>query len=150
MRCVYCKKKHATVRCAVTNCTSRFHVVCGVKNKCLSQFEDAFPSFCHRHVNINEKYKKHGNCWHCQICNEEMGDYDPITSIPSCCNMGYYHKKCMQEYAKSAGYLAKCPSCGNDPDGYRKFLRSRGIFCPDKDAGNVSLLNNRHIQRIYC
>lgn len=137
-RCRYCPKKGATVRCALwPQCKTLFHVKCGVKSKCLNQFEDPFESFCRQHVNIEEKFAKHADYWHCQICDEIMGDYDPITSIPSCCDQGYYHKLCMQKYAAAAGYLAKCPSCGNDADGYRKFLRSRGIFCPDKDAGKV-------------
>lgn len=137
MKCSYCTKKGASVRCCIQGCEKRFHVICGVKRKCLNQFGDQFDSYCHQHVNIKEKYEIHGSSWHCQICNESMGDYDPITSIPSCCDQGYYHKRCIQEYAISAGYLTKCPSCGNDADGYRKFLRSRGIFCPDKDAGMV-------------
>lgn len=53
----------------------------------------------------------------------------------------------MQKMAIHAGYVTKCPSCGyaspddNDPDGYRKFLRSRGVFCPDKDAGKFKWQN---------
>lgn len=137
-KCHYCSKRGASVRCAVPKCNRLFHVICGVKSKCLYKFDDSFPSYCSEHVQIEEKYGKHGDHWHCQICNETLGAYDPITSIPSCCDQGFYHKICIQKYAHTAGYLAKCPSCGNDADGYRKFLRSRGIFCPDKDAGMMS------------
>lgn len=136
-KCMYCRKTGASVRCFGEKCNRYFHVICGVKNNCLNQFEDPFRSFCHLHVKIEEDNELHRDFWHCQICQETMGLYNPLTSIPSCCNQGYYHKKCMQKYAIAAGYLAKCPSCGNDADGYRKLLSKRGIFCPDKDAGTI-------------
>lgn len=71
-----------------------------------------------------------------------MGEYNAITSIPSCCDQGYFHKKCAQEHALTAGYLTKCPCCGNktSKDGieYREFIKRRGIFVPDEDAGESS------------
>lgn len=100
------------------------------------------------HVKINEKYDKHRSDWKCRMCEEVLGEYDPITSIPSCCNRGYFHKKCIQQYAITFGYCATCPSCDKDPDDYRKFLSNRGIFCPEKgkDAGmnvfNMNLIFN--------
>lgn len=89
---------------------------------------------------IEEKYDKHESVVDCQICYEPMGEYNAVTSIPSCCGQGYYHKKCIQTYAVTAGYFAHCPACGYDAEGYRMFLRARGVFCPDKDAGECVTL----------
>lgn len=138
-RCCYCKHRRATVRCCEPNCKRTFHVICGVKKKCLFEFVNQFNAFCHLHAKIDEKYDKHTDDWYCRICYEVIGEYDPITSIPSCCNQDYFHKKCMQTYAIMSGCYTRCPSCGNDPDGYRKFLSKRGIFCPEKDAGMCSI-----------
>lgn len=133
--CCYCKKPNASVRCADANCQRYFHVVCGTQNKCLLKFVDPFPCYCDQHVEINEVYKPHGSHWHCQICLEKMGEYHPITSIPSCCNHGYFHKRCIQQWPVKAGNFTKCPCCGDHPLEYQQFLRQRGIFCPNKDAG---------------
>lgn len=90
--CRYCKKPNATVRCRHSNCSRYFHVKCGVRNKCLFQFDSDFKSYCDRHVKINEKHPIHEENSECQICNEKMGayqrmiSYHPITSIPSCRN----------------------------------------------------------------
>lgn len=138
-KCVYCKKKGATVYCKIEKCPFRYHVKCGVERKCLFEFEGAFESYCHQHVDIKETNQIHGDNWSCQICKDAMGPYHPITSIPSCCNQGFFHRKCAQKFARTSGYLTKCPCCGreNDDNGknYRQFLAKRGIFCPDKDAG---------------
>lgn len=134
-KCSYCYKRRATVRCCEPKCKRIFHVVCGIKKKCLNQFVDQFESYCHEHAEIEEKEHKHAYNSLCLICREQLGEYDKFTSIPSCCVEYYYHKACMQKHAITSGLLAKCPSCGDDPVGYRRFLSLRGIFCPIKDAG---------------
>lgn len=128
--------------CSHANCPRYYHVACGVKNKCLFEFYDEHKSFCHRHVEIKEKFAQHENWQKCFICDESMGEYNPITSIPSCCNQGYYHKECIQKHALSAASVTKCPSCGNTAkaEDYRQFLRSRGIYCPIRDASMYNLL----------
>lgn len=137
--CRYCKKKSASIRCAIKGCTRYFHLTCGVTNDCLNIFDNKFESLCNIHVNIKEKYEIHSDFWKCQICFDPMGDYNKITSIPSCCNQGYFHKNCMQKHARAAGLLLKCPCCGNQKgeDGveYRHFMQQRGIYCPEKDGG---------------
>lgn len=143
-KCHYCKNKSASVRCSVKKCARIFHVKCGVERNCLFIFEDKFLAHCHLHTKITEKFAIHDDLSACGICKDTMGPYNSITSIPSCCDQGYFHKKCIQRHARSAGYLTKCPSCGyaDDIDGhnYRKFLANRGIFCPDKDAGKLNYL----------
>lgn len=134
-RCYYCPGKRATVRCQENGCKRIFHFTCGADKKCLNQFLDPFHSYCHKHAKLEEKPFKHSADSMCHICFEPMGKYDVFTSVPSCCNLDYYHKKCIQKYATSFGLLAKCPSCRKDANGYREFLSNRGIFCPEKDAG---------------
>lgn len=141
--CTYCKKKRATIKCCVPNCSSRFHLVCGIKRGCMNEFQDPFKSFCAKHVQIEEKEYKHSPDSICPICTEPLGEYNPLTSIPACCEftehgrqyMDYYHKACIQEYAVKFGSLTKCPSCGDNTENYQQFLRLRGIFVPVKDAG---------------
>ncbi|XP_031626548.1 PHD finger protein 7-like [Contarinia nasturtii] len=137
-KCYYCKGIGATVRCKTKKCGRFFHVICGVQHGCLFIFKDDFRTYCHRHVAITEKYKKHNAAWKCQICFDPMGEYNKITSIPSCCDQGYFHKKCMQQNVRTAGLVAKCPCCGNAEDEkgkkYLHFLQQRGIYCPEKDA----------------
>lgn len=140
--CRYCRKPRATVRCCEPNCIRIFHVICGVKRKCLFKFADQFDAYCHMHSKIDEKFDKHGNDSNCMICFDAMGEYHAITSIPSCCNQGYFHKKCIQTSAITCGYKMHCPMCGYDADGYRKFLSNRGIYCPNKDAGTALLMRN--------
>lgn len=134
-RCSYCPKKRATIKCCAPKCNRVFHVICGIRHKCLNQFYGQYQSFCHSHAEINEKPYKHAPDAECKICFEPLGEYDKFKSMPSCCNDDYYHKKCIQQHAVKCGLLAKCPACGNDPDGYRKRLSLRGIYCPIKDAG---------------
>lgn len=123
-------------------------MVCGMKNGCLNEFQDPFKSFCAKHVRIEEKDYKHTPDSNCLICTEALGEYDALTSIPACCDykdhnehyIDYYHKACMQEYAVKFGSLTKCSSCGQNEEGYQQFLRLRGIFVPEKDAGMCILL----------
>lgn len=135
-KCAYCKKRSASVWCdRNTQCKRFFHVSCGMKNGCLFQFSDAYQSFCERHHNIDDSERtKHDEHSECYICFEPLGAYNPITSIPSCCDQGWFHRNCIKEAAIKIGLLLHCPLCGEDKEGYRQFVASRGIYTPHQDA----------------
>lgn len=134
-KCIFCKGVYASVHCSVKKCNRWWHVACGYEGKCLHTFENPFKSICVKHIQIKEQYGIHGGHWSCQICNELMGNYHPITSITSCCNQGYFHRTCIQKMANTDGSDTKCPGCGLHGEEYRHFLSQRGIFCPEKDSG---------------
>ncbi|KAL3314405.1 PHD finger protein 11 [Cichlidogyrus casuarinus] len=51
-----------------------------------------------------------------------------------CCQGSWFHRKCIQKYAISAGlHHVKCPMCSNI-DSFIKRLIEVGIWIPDKDA----------------
>lgn len=130
--CYICGGKSATIMCKYKSCKRWFHLVCGADKYCLFQFNDPFSSYCHEHHNINDgRIEGHDSC---MVCWEPMGTYNPITSIPSCCEKGWIHVRCMRKAAITAGYYFKCPLCGHNRDGYLPFVRKRGIFVPDQDA----------------
>lgn len=64
-----------------------------------------------------------------------MGEYHPVDSLrsPCCSHDVWYHKRCMMQTAKAAGYFFKCPLCKNESE-FRHEMSSRGIFIPDADA----------------
>lgn len=63
-----------------------------------------------------------------------MGEYHPVTSImPSCCNLGFFHKLCMMRFAKEAGYYTVCPLCGDkDEHNFKDEIKYRGVHIPDR------------------
>lgn len=133
-KCVYCDCASASIQCKHKSCKKTFHLTCGVQNGCLFQFTDAFSSYCgqhHRSIIKDKQVKGHDKC---MICWELMGDYNPITSIPSCCNQGWFHANCIRKSAIEAGYLFHCPMCGNQNDAYLVMIRKRGIYVPERDA----------------
>ena len=96
---------------------------------CLSQFLGSFESYCHRH-NDEFKYRRYDDET-CVICRDPLKfTCDAVTN--DCCN-GVFHRRCLGSLALSAGYFFKCPLC-NNTDQFRKCMRQKGIFVPDRDA----------------
>lgn len=61
-----------------------------------------------------------------------MGEYNLTRSIESpCCKHKWFHRRCLQGYADSAGYFLKCPCC-NDSNNFRKHIMKRGVFVPKR------------------
>lgn len=72
----------------------------------------------------------------CIICQDQMGDYNPVKSIQSpCCKTNWFHKTCLQNYAQSAGYFTNCPCC-KDSDRFRAHIAQLGVFIPDRYSNN--------------
>ncbi|XP_041764319.1 peptidyl-prolyl cis-trans isomerase CYP95-like [Anopheles merus] len=133
-RCYICKEMHANVSCCSKKCLRTFHTVCGIKNRCLSHYTDTFQSWCASHIPVERDAQPHTAEEPCSICYDEMGQYDRITSIRApCCRNGWFHQRCVAQYAQSAGYFFKCPLCNNE-DTFLPEIPRRGVFVPERDA----------------
>lgn len=127
--CFYCKIRGATIGCCKKGCRKSFHLPCALKNNCLTQFINSFNSFCHLHHGIETNTPVHTIEELCGVCNEMMGTYRPVTSIPlTCCSNGWCHKKCLKDNAHSSADF-RCPKCGDLEHFHEKMLHN-GIFVP--------------------
>ncbi|XP_050317517.1 pineapple eye protein [Bactrocera neohumeralis] len=134
--CCYCGRQNASIQCF--KCNEYFHLVCGRQNRCLYTFVDDFRSYCDECVPRKELQpvglqKRPSSFERCSICRDQMGLYNEIMFIfGKCCNRGYAHNVCVQQYAMAAGYYLRCLWCRSKD--FRESVRSQGIFVPDRDA----------------
>lgn len=137
-KCIYCKEIGANIGCCAPKCRHTFHTTCGLHSGSLMQFEDPYRSFCHRHaatvVCPKSRKVRHKTTEMCSICYDAMGEFDLVQSVQSpCCKRSWFHKRCLMEFAKTAGYFFKCPMCNNEDD-FRSAVKLRGVFVPDRYA----------------
>lgn len=134
--CCYCGRQNASIQCF--KCNEYFHLLCGRQNRCLYTFVDDFHSYCDECVPRKELQpmglqKRPSSFERCSICRDQMGLYNEITFIfGKCCNRGYAHYICVQQYALAAGYYLRCLWCRSKD--FRDSVRSQGVFVPDRDA----------------
>ncbi|XP_046741470.1 uncharacterized protein LOC124408534 isoform X2 [Diprion similis] len=141
LSCSYCKRNGATLGCCNTRCKQVFHLPCGLRAGSLHQFFGEFRSYCIRHrikQNIDEYIKEEAAATGditCYICYEEVNPQNPIRTLwaPCCRKNAWFHRKCVQRLALSAGYFFKCPLCNNKPE-FQQAMLDHGIFIPNQDA----------------
>lgn len=122
----------ANIGCTIQKCSRSFHLPCALNKECRFEFLDPFPSFCHKHHGIKKPEIIHATDESCQVCFDDMGEYNPVRSIQSpCCKNGWCHKTCLMEYANQSGYFMKCPLC-NDSNLFRKEIAKLGVFIPNR------------------
>ncbi|XP_058825316.1 uncharacterized protein LOC131685532 isoform X2 [Topomyia yanbarensis] len=132
-KCYLCKGRYANIHCCAKKCFRTFHTVCGIQSGCLSHFVDTFQSWCDRHVELPSKVQ-HGEEDVCGICYDAMGPFNKLESIYApCCQNGWFHRRCVAQFAQTAGYFFKCPLC-NNKDEFGRAMQLRGVFIPEKDA----------------
>ncbi|XP_053697285.1 uncharacterized protein LOC128744361 [Sabethes cyaneus] len=132
-KCYICKQRYANVHCCAKKCFRTFHTICGIRNGCLSHFVDTYQSWCDKHIELRDR-EIHGESDVCNICYDEMGPYNRLESIHApCCHNGWFHRRCVAQFAQTAGYFFKCPLCNNKDD-FMRFMQQRGVFVPEKDA----------------
>ncbi|XP_055549203.1 serine-rich adhesin for platelets-like isoform X2 [Wyeomyia smithii] len=132
-KCYLCKERYANVHCCAKKCFRTFHTICGIRNGCLSHFVDTYQSWCDKHVELRDAVK-HSETDVCGICYDGMGPYNRVESIHApCCQNGWFHRRCVAQFAQTAGYFFKCPLCNNKDD-FTRFMQQRGVFVPEKDA----------------
>lgn len=136
LRCCYCRKVMANLGCCEKRCRLNFHMICGIENGAMNQFVNSFRSFCHRHVRkVCYRPKTDDKCCICfeNIFNESTR-FSVVNMIRApCCRNGWFHKYCLQQFAKNAGYFFKCPLC-NDSKNFKQNMSLSGIFVQNKDA----------------
>ncbi|XP_050520438.1 PHD finger protein 7-like isoform X2 [Daktulosphaira vitifoliae] len=136
--CIYCKKVGATISCCSSKCRKIFHLPCGMEHGSMHQFYQTFKSFCQQHritqtVDLQELQKS--ACVQCAICKEDVKPTPLPSSLwaPCCKRNAWFHRRCIQELALSAGYFFKCPLC-NNVDIFKARMLTLGIYIPSRDA----------------
>lgn len=143
-RCSYCQKSNAYIHCADETCDRKFHLPCGLKNNCLSQFSGEFRSYCSHHLPPFARRELTGSNV-CAICIEPFLETNPIMRVPPCLRTEVclkskfqnfsFHRHCiMKQAATSGAYQLRCNICLYHSEEYVKELRDRGIFVPESDA----------------
>lgn len=133
-KCFYCHNYNANIGCCESSCRRCFHFICGLENNAQNQFCHDYRSFCHRHIRKFHRHPSKNET--CLICYDSLGgtrkNFNYVNTILTpCCRNGWFHKICLQAFAKTAGYFFKCPLC-NNANVFREKLPSRGIFIPDQ------------------
>ncbi|XP_017877357.1 uncharacterized protein LOC108623397 isoform X2 [Ceratina calcarata] len=155
LACTYCKKFGATLGCCNLKCKRVFHYPCGLRAGSLNQFFGEFRTFCSRH-RLKQKIDKqvlqeliNNNKANCCICYEHVDPYDKIDTLwaPCCKKNAWFHRKCVQQLALSAGYFFKCPLC-NDKKLFQQAMLNCGIFIPSQDA-SWELVPNAFEELLY-
>lgn len=128
--CYVCSQPSATVRCNHEGCTRTYHFICG-REQCLFDFND-YESYCHEHIIPRKIYEKPFRCW---ICFEwlDVSEIGTVKLVPTCCIPGYSHLECLRKWALSAGKSFRC-ACLEGGDDYARFMRSCGIYVPEREA----------------
>ncbi|XP_041070757.1 G2/M phase-specific E3 ubiquitin-protein ligase isoform X4 [Carcharodon carcharias] len=135
-KCRVCKKRGASIGCAIAKCPKSFHFPCGVENQCIFQFTGQFASYCWEHRPVQKLPSIwSGSSYTCAVCLESI---DPIPSYDilksPCCKNTWFHRQCVQYQALSAGvFFFKCTICSNKDEFQKEMLRM-GIHIPEKDA----------------
>ncbi|KAL4083478.1 hypothetical protein QTP88_028794 [Uroleucon formosanum] len=134
--CVYCNKKCAILSCMESNCSTQFHLPCGLKNGSMHHYFQSFNSFCQHHriqpvINVRELHPFAPPTVECDICN---GNVIPSTSptfiwVPCCSTNGWFNRDCIHDLALRKGYFIECPKCENI-DNFKSRILILGIHVP--------------------
>jgi len=130
LNAVFCRKQTATVGCIVKKCKASFHYPCGLENGTLHQFKNDFASYCATHK-PKQRIPKSAE-WVCPICIMEV-DKEIEAVWPPCCGKNVFHRACIMNAAKQAGYFFKCPLC-NCTNEFLDAMKSNGVYVPEQDA----------------
>lgn len=133
LRCCYCLRRGANIGCCRRECRRSFHTKCGVDNLAVNQYSGSYNSYCQNHV-PKSRYRP-GPTEQCSICFDALvarGErFNVAKAVQSpCCRNGWYHHRCLQLYANSAGYFFKCPLC-KDEEKFGEVARF-GISVPNR------------------
>lgn len=128
VKCHFCGKNGALVKCANSDCTLNYHFTCGIMNNTYNNYHDKegnFPSYCQQHKPDFTKF----NSEICKICLKEIENLeqnDLVFQVP-CCN-SYYHKKCVRNTIILHDYdYVNCPYC-NNLDEFHVKVKSYGLY----------------------
>jgi len=130
LKCVYCRKKGATVGCAEPKCKKSYHLSCGNTHKALFQFFDQFKSYCREHRPAQRMQRKGGKGEAvCVVCNLHLPRKTSLSTLIAPCCSTFLHKDCIQGIALG-GSGRKCPNCG-DGEQWLTEVRRMGVYVPE-------------------
>ena len=92
---------------------------------------------------------KNKDCTICYICFDDANPQDIYGTLwaPCCKKNAWFHRKCVQQLAMSAGYFFKCPLCNNKTE-FQRAMLDQGIFIPSQDA-SWELVPNAFEELLY-
>lgn len=160
LKCVYCKKKGATVGCAKPQCKKSYHLPCGMANHSLQQYYDQFKSFCsaHRPAQKVKGSRPREGKEVCGICQDAVPIPPAPTSLWTPCCGSIFHSSCIQTAAMSSGSLHfRCPLC-NDVQRFVTEMEHFGMYIPSRtvlwESSNQSPLEGGkpmcHARLCFC
>jgi len=130
LKCVYCRKKGATVGCAEAKCKKSYHLSCGNTHKALFQFYDQFKSYCREHRPAQRMQRKGGKGEAvCVVCNLHLPRKTSLSTLVAPCCSTFLHKDCIQGKALG-GSGRDCPNCGDDEQWLAE-VRRMGVYVPE-------------------
>lgn len=99
LKCSFFKKQGASIGCCNQKCKKKFHLTCGLINKCTYNFEK-YESFCESHSPAHEETHQIDEL--CGICCSQLGECHVSKSIRfDCCDDGkFYHINCLRKKAQ--------------------------------------------------
>lgn len=147
LKCVFCRKKGATVGCAEPKCKKSYHLSCGNTHKALFQFYDQFKSYCREHRPAQRMQRKGGKGEAvCVVCNLHLPRKTSLSTLIAPCCSTFLHKDCIQGKALG-GSGRECPNCG-DGEQWLAEVRRMGVYVPEPStAPNMDEMVGRSRQK---
>jgi len=142
LKCVYCRKKGATVGCAEPRCKKSYHLSCGHGHKAMLQFFDQFKSYCREHRPVQRAPRRGARAGDqatsCLLCRKAVPRKACLATLVSPCCPTFLHRECVQAAALAAapgtpGGLRECPGCG-DGAAWLAEVRRMGVYVPEQLA----------------
>ena len=133
LKCVFCKKKGATVGCAEPSCKKSYHSTCGARHDCLLQYFGQFKSLCSKHRAVGDpggNRRRPGA--RCSICSGSVGGGRKSDTVQGRCCDSSYHRSCLQSLALATtrqDFL--CPNC-QDGAGWLDQMLVAGLYVPEQ------------------
>lgn len=132
LKCVFCKKKGATVGCAEPTCKKSYHSTCGARHDCLLQYFGQFKSLCSKHRVVGGGRRRAGS--RCSICNQSVGGGRRTDIITGSCCDATYHRSCLQtEALSSTQQHFRCLNCNNGQAWLEEMLVA-GLYVPETEG----------------
>ena len=132
LKCVFCKKKGATVGCAEPSCKKSYHSTCGARHDCLLQYFGQFKSLCSKHRVLGGGRRRPGA--RCSVCGLGVGGGRRTETVLSPCCDAAQHRSCLQSLAITAGRQNfRCPNCDNGPVWLDEMLEA-GLYVPETEG----------------
>jgi len=148
LKCVFCKKKGATVGCAEPSCKKSYHTTCGARHDCLLQYFGQFKSLCSKHRVVGGGRRRAGAT--CSLCQKSLGGGRRTDIVTGSCCESSYHRTCVQSQALATNRQNfRCPNCNCGP-GWLEEMLEAGLFVPEQEGLEVQEDRLCHAKLCFC